>query len=218
MSLPWTAAFWADDPEWTNPGDGNPVSSWRDGGSEGKPATQGTGSMQPTYNASVPAFNGKATISGDGVDDFLQTANWSGVLAQPFSVFCVGNFSGTGMDMWDGNDATNSAYFRARSLNYRIHAGTIAQGGTPDTDPHYFLANYVGASSGLLIDGATIISADAGSNGIDGLSILANQGGGMPNGGHIAFIGVVPVTTWFGNAGFAPFGPWVEDYYGITQA
>jgi len=54
--------------------DGNPVSSWANQGAlPGLDTSQGTGSRQPTYNASDSNFGGASTLSFDG-GDVLSTA------------------------------------------------------------------------------------------------------------------------------------------------
>lgn len=81
----WAAAFWADDPSWSNPGDGNAVSSWRDGSGNGNTLAQGTGSKQPLFRSSVTNLNGKAGVDFDGTDDILTYASGP-VITQACSV------------------------------------------------------------------------------------------------------------------------------------
>jgi hypothetical protein len=55
----WTTdpvhGFWVNDPLWTPPADGDPVSSWRNGGTAGGEATS-SGSSRPTYRAEVASL------------------------------------------------------------------------------------------------------------------------------------------------------------------
>lgn len=71
--------------------DGDPVATWADVSVAGNDATQATAGAQPTYVASNAAFNGHATVSFDGTDDYMNL-NGSIVTVDSFTLFIVGNF------------------------------------------------------------------------------------------------------------------------------
>lgn len=61
-------AVWASDPSWSNPGDGNPVDSWRNQSGGGDPAS--TSTARPIYRASVASLNNRPAVEFDGSNDF----------------------------------------------------------------------------------------------------------------------------------------------------
>jgi hypothetical protein len=67
-------AFWAEDPSWTNPGNGNAVSSWRNDGSNGTAATAPAGTNEPTFFSSYANLNSRPAITFDGATDYLKVA------------------------------------------------------------------------------------------------------------------------------------------------
>lgn len=108
----WTAAYWAGDPEWSNPGDGNPVASWRDGSGALHPLGA-TGTARPTYRSSVAALNGSPGVEFDGTSDTMTAA--IGALLQPYTIVIVAeilpvNFAGTPC-LIDGGSAGRAALF-----------------------------------------------------------------------------------------------------------
>lgn len=65
--------FWAEDPSWSDPGDGNTVASWRDNGTRATDATQSTEADKPVYRSAATNLNSKPAI--DFVSsDLLQTS------------------------------------------------------------------------------------------------------------------------------------------------
>lgn len=216
--LPWKAAFWAEDPLWTPPGDGSAVGWWRDGGSEGKGLVQATTTKRPLYYESVAALNDRPAIKGDGSDDFMQTANWSSTLAQGWVSYIVGSISGTSKVLVDGNDGTNRGLFwRDPDGNWEINNGAILQVAGSDADAHVFAIVGSGASSSIQAEGATLVSGNAGTNGLDGVTILANNAGTAAtcNAGYVAFVGYVDALSWLTNAAkFTTFTNWAIEHYG----
>jgi hypothetical protein len=86
------------------------VSQWTDLSSNARHLLQATPTKQPAYSAA--ALNGHATITGDGVDDFLKTATFTAI-AQPFVMYGVMNEVTAGAPgahdlLWDGDTAVSS--------------------------------------------------------------------------------------------------------------
>jgi hypothetical protein len=103
---------------------GTGVSAWADQSGTGdanKNVTQGTAANQPTFNASDGAYNSKPTLSFDDTNDVLISGLWSSSLAQPSTIYLVGNTNGgdaeymfaraanahLGVEIW-GRDNTGS--------------------------------------------------------------------------------------------------------------
>lgn len=58
---------------------GTTVSQWRDISGNGRHATQATKANQPTYTPN--GLNGKPVLTFDGVDDFLSSSGWDGLIS-----------------------------------------------------------------------------------------------------------------------------------------
>lgn len=57
------------------------------------------------------------------------------------------------------------------SGSWRMYGGSILDGGTQDTARHVLIATYNGASSDLSVDGVSVVSGNAGTNGLDSLKL-----------------------------------------------
>lgn len=84
-TVAWTAAYWAGDPAWATPGDGNPVGSWRDAAG-GHPLTA-AGTARPTFRAAVPNLNGQPGVEFDGTTDVMTAA--IGAIIQPYTLVLI---------------------------------------------------------------------------------------------------------------------------------
>lgn len=189
--IAWHTAFWAEDPNWTDPGDGNAVSQWDDASGNGRHATQATASKQPTYRSSVSAFSNQPAVQGDGTDDTVRTSSFTAV-SQPTTIVAVASaVVGDDADpaIVDGYESTNRQHiWRSPGNGWSIYAGAIQRGGTTDADPHLFIATFDSTDT-LEVDGTTVVSADAGGHSLTALRLFANQGEANANAGHIAFVG-----------------------------
>lgn len=187
LSIAWDLAFWAEDPSWTNPGDGNAVSQWDDASGNGLHLTQGTGSQQPTYRASTAAFNGQPTV--EFAIDWMSTAGFTAIATG--DVFCVAS-SETSSFVWAGNDGSHRwDLLHASSGNFALHNGGSYITVAGDTDPHAIRATY-DSTDVLNVDGTDILSGNAGTHSLDGLYVgryyfdTTNR-----LAGHIAFLGII---------------------------
>lgn len=156
-----THAVWASDPDWSNPGDGNAVSSWRNPGSPH--VTQGTSGSRPLYRASTVAFNNRPTVEFDGSDDYIEADITD--ISQPFVLVAVANTGGAnataeGVIGSSGTNSTRIGDSGADAFTYNF--GTAQTGGTTDSDPHVWVALINGASSQLRIDGTQVVTGNSG--------------------------------------------------------
>lgn len=231
FAITWHSAWWASDPAWTNPGDGNSVGSWRDGSGNGHTASQSTGASKPTFRAATSALANKATVQGDG-NDYLETASFTS-LPGPLTGVVVGAFTSTavGQAFLDGPTATSTNRLvigTTTGPSWLLYAGTVLSSGTADTNGHLWRGYVTDAGAGdvLAVDGTTLTTGNAGTTGIPvtKFDLFANGGGGGGAGGgagfasgHIAFAGVYSgdITT---DAQWPAFKAWVRSYYGLTIA
>lgn len=190
-------AFWADDPDWTDPGDGNPVDSWRNHSGGGNIAN--TGAARPTFDASNPDFNDHAVIDFvPGSSQYL-TVNTTDV-AQPYKaivVFKADNAAALQNILGSGNGTQG---FRITAAGgYTLAAGSSLNVGTADTDMHVARFTMNNTSSELWIDGASVGTGTVGTNGNAFLSVGAgtNGGAGAANffDGQVAFVGIYDGAT-----------------------
>lgn len=167
----WHSAYWAEDPDWTNPGDGNAVTDWTDGSGNGRDLTQGTGTKRPLYRASVAALNGQPALEFDGTDDFLQTASsftvTSGTLTKVI-IYQLRSHAGGNRHVWSAMDN-----FTNRADVFRTGAG------------HYIYGSAAAGGSAIFIGGGTstfngVLEIDTfGSSGkveINGSSVATGSG------------------------------------------
>lgn len=206
-------AAWAEDPSWTNPGDGNAVSSWRDGGSNGTDFTN-TGSARPLFRSSTAALNSKPTIQFDGTDDYLRGSNPA--QAQPYKIIVVWQYVSVTSGRIVGT-AGGAGGINTQGAAWRINAGVSLSGGTPNTSPHVMRATFDGASSQFWLDGTSVMSGNAGTNQIVTPQLtLGASGDATPSTfgtGHMAFVGVYTGAT--SDVALAALAADLKTHYGI---
>src|SRR5262252_2560139 len=88
LNIAWDHAFWAEDPQWTNPGDQQPVTSWRNAGKQTLALTA-QGTPYPTFNASDPHLNGQPSVGLTRSTNLLQTSGAVALQQPGTSVFIV---------------------------------------------------------------------------------------------------------------------------------
>lgn len=221
LSISWDLAFWADDPDWTDPGDGNGVSSWRDAGTIGSNATQATGSKQPIYRASVAAFNNRATL------EFAYSSGHelaTGLFPSDITtgeVFLVGrarNVNANDTVAFFQGDASHrwalSRYRPSSDNQWRLYrGGSSVFAGTGDDNPHAFRL-ICNSTDEIVIDGTSIGSGDAGNEPLQRLRPGAGAagGGGFGLTGDIAFLAIVAAGLTAQER--SDLLAWSQSYYG----
>lgn len=128
--------------------DGETIGTWEDLSSAGNDATQTSTDAMPTYTASSSAFNGMATVSFDGSDDWMDLPDVIDVGS--FTLFVVGKLNANGSDQYFVSGQTGSNSNRLRIAEYgwsdlfRIRVGaTDYTAGNKDTEMHVFTVNSV---------------------------------------------------------------------------
>lgn len=175
--ISWRAAYWADDPLWTNPGNGGSVASLRDGSGNGY-TLAATGTAQPTFRSAVTNLNGKAGIEFDGTSDALRLN--TPVLTQSYSVVLVAEVLATsGTPIFsDSYGAGRSALFINAGATWSAFAGSsVLSGGAPSTGKHAFRMLANNASSAINVDGSNTTGTLGTSTGFTGITLGAFNGG-----------------------------------------
>ena len=160
------------------------VSQWDDKSGNGYNVTQGTGALQPATG--IRTLNSLNVLDFDG-STYLQRASTPAV-TQPNTIFMVVQTdvaSGT-LNFIDGSGASNRQLIRLRFSNWAMWAGSFIQAGIGDTNPHIFRAVFDGSSSSLHVDAVSIVTGNAGANGLTGLTFGAAYTGGITLDGGIA--------------------------------
>lgn len=217
LSIAWHAAFWAEDPVWSNPGDGNTVSQWDDASGNSRHANQATAGKRPIYRASVAALGARPAVEFDTTDDFLATAAWT-ALVQANTIMAVGIFPGNVNTVGiDGITSTNRHFFGTETgtAKIRIFAGTsLVSSVDGDNAGHYFRARYNGATSTLHRDGTQVASGTTGTSPhtLTGITLGSAFDGVRPMGIKLAFLGVLDVDPTAEQ--IANFLAWTRRHYG----
>ena len=220
-SLSMYREFWAEDPDWTNPGDGNNIVTARCNGSLGIAAVQQGSSTAVTYQASginsKPCFefhDGRCLFASGGsiagsvsvvavaqVDDATSRQNY---------IVSHGG-SSSQYRMIDAPSATDWRAFDAPNLN--------VTGGTRDTNPHLFVAEFEADNARLWVDD-TLIGTD--SSGAITIAATTFQIGG-PNGGNTLYVlnGRIPYAAVYAGAitqeaGYQDFVDALMSYYALS--
>ena len=212
--VPWTSAWWAEDPNWTDPGDGNPVPQWDAGVGTHDLVEAASASQPPTYRAAVTQMGGQPAI------DFA-TGDWmeaTGLAqSQPNTIVFVFRAKDTSdRALCDG---LSSRQFIRSGTNYQWFAGSSRTGGTGDTDnPHILVANFTTqtGSRALEVDGVAVNTQSPGSNSLNGFTVGALLDGALwQMNGWIAFVGIADHILSRGHRD--NLLAWAQDHYGVPS-
>lgn len=145
------------------------VGLWNDFSGAAVHATQGTGSQQPTVAAGVAS--GRNAVRFDGVDDFLQTANFAAALSTPMTVFLVWRSASfpSGAHVIMANSGGNNFGFHNDGTTtpraYLMNGGVVDTYAVRVTDFTVIDVVWNGNSSRYSTNNAAFIAAAAGTTG-----------------------------------------------------
>lgn len=225
-SISWHTAVWADDPNWTNPGDGVAVAQWDDGSGNARHLTQSNATHRPIFRSSVALLNNRAAVDFDGAGDFLSTATFTTVTTQ-LSLIWIGKRDGVGgggderlVDLVSAVSPYTSLYMSTSTGKWEAYANAkLTSSVSYDTTAgHAIRVKYNGASSAINVDG-TATTGSLGANNATRVCLGVYNTGGFSGEGniHTAFAGLYSgdITA---DGGWADFVSGVSDYYGLTIA
>jgi hypothetical protein len=219
-AITWAAVYWASDPSWSNPGDGNAIVTWRDASAGARDLAPAANA--PTFRASVANLNNQPAVEFDGTNDYLITGS-SVSVSQPFTIIGIADsFTPSSDGRFVCNRANNNVqtYRQVLTTGYTMFAGTseISAGTLATSGGAMFAWVFNGASS-KIINGATVNNvATPGANALAGVILGARIGGGTPNffaAFKAAFVGVYSgdITA---NGNWSGFKTWANTLYGVT--
>ncbi len=223
-AIAWEAAFWASDPSWSNPGNGNPVSAWRNFGSRAGAgdAAQSTANRKPTYLSSVAGLNNQPGVSfdgaGSGLGDYLITGNFSSAFTTQGSIIVIGKRDGAGaggnesLATCAGSSAFTTLYFASGKVN--LYASSGFAGPAFDNSAHLYRGRTNGASSAIAVD-ESVTTGTVGATSYAFVSI--GRGGNDTDQPKmtVAFVGLYSgdITT---DGQWSAFKTWAASTYGLT--
>lgn len=155
------------------------VRTWYDQSGNGRHAAQNVNASQPKVvdNGAVILENGKVALDFDGTSHWL-VSNFGSTTSIPTTTTAVFNkrVSNIGV-IYDGYSVQSILYDNIRLANGSVISGTSIG----INEQHLSFALYNGASSSLYIDSQLKASGDAGSNGVDGITIGNIRNNLLPN-------------------------------------
>lgn len=191
VGVNWIHAYWAEDPEWANPGDGNPVESWRDA-IGGEHAVQATGARRPVYEASALGMGGRPALRFDsGPEQWLDAAGVE--TDQPNTFVAIWRHGGDSTEVVIDGVTVRQAMSSPGATSHRIFAGS-SRSSTFAADarltPLVQQGDFDAASSFHRVNGEGIQPSSPGTNNLRGLRIGNLQAGTNGVNGWVAFAGV----------------------------
>lgn len=206
---PWAGAYptpthavWAGDPAWSNPGNGNAVTTWRNQSGGGDP-TQGNASLRPVYRSSVAGLNNKPAVEFTAASSQYLDVDITDV-AQTFKVLAIVLLKTTAsqciLARGSGSNAGGLRIFTTGPA-YRTSYGANLDGGTPTTAaPVSMRATLAGVSSVLRVNNSSVASGTAGTQPLARLTLGVGYDGTTLQAGsylnaYLAYLGVYPGAT-----------------------
>lgn len=220
FAIPWSGAYWADDPSWAaKPANGGTLTTWRDGSPVALDLTA-SGSPTPTWQQSVPLLNGKGgvVVAPGGI---IGIGAGAPAPAQPVSTVFLGtvdaNAGASSANILSTGGGTTLSV-QTGTANFGMFAGSNQFPGVGGIGAHGVRALFNGASSALNVDGGNNATsaganADTAVRWLNSFTGATNQGGNF----HIGFAGhfAGDVTT---DPNWPIFRAWAASYYGLTIA
>ena len=215
--------FWAEDPSWTNPGDGSDMVTWRDNGSIGSDVTAAieVGGTLPTFVDSgvnsLPSVNLNNSSESNG--GYLSTTTGT-TSSAAFTIVAVANLPSAA---WQNRLITSSTSGSFLSLGtrgvswYTWHNGELSlETGTTATGDHLFVWRCADNDLELFIDGASIGTDTSGSVGDTTGFIIGCRQDFVEEfwNGPVAYVAQYDGDLT-AHADYADYTTAITDYYGI---
>jgi len=164
---------------WVGAGNNGFVRTWYDQSENGRHAAQNVNASQPKVvdNGAVILENGKVALDFDGTSHWL-VSNFGSTTSIPTTTTAVFNKRVSSVSViYDGYSVQSILYDNIRFANGSLVSGTSIG----INEQHLSFALYNGASSSLYIDSQLNASGNAGSNGVDGITIGNIRNDLLPN-------------------------------------
>ena len=167
-TIPMLREFWAEDPSWTNPGNGNAMVTWRDNGSHGADVTAAAigGGNKPIYVdsglAGRPSIRFTGTAGGVG-GNLSEATGTTGNTRTKVLVFNSDRTTGQTFAPLDSR--AYYSYLAIQSGNWFSYSagGTVSMSdGAADTGNHLMVQRWDAGNHEMFIDGASVATNGGG--------------------------------------------------------
>jgi hypothetical protein len=161
------------------------VKTWYDQAGSNDATQTTTGSQPKIYDSStgVVTENGKAALDFDGGNDYMQSSLFTAI-SQPDTTFVVLKLDAI-EPVFITDGGTQSQTLNTGSNQWTTEAGANLRNTSIDTDQHLIMSLYNGSSSEQWVDGTNTISGNAGTDGINGVTLGASYAALLPMNGKI---------------------------------
>lgn len=155
--VPWTAAFWAEDPAVTAPANGAVLpTTWNQPGTYTVTEWARVGS--PTYVSSWTG--GKPAVNFD--QGHRLTTEFAATSQGSVTVAVVGETTNANSDLCDANLGGSRLLLDRSSGDWRLYRGALINAGAGDALPHLFIARYFNdGQDSLYVDGVAKITGQS---------------------------------------------------------
>jgi len=212
---------WAEDPAWTDPGDGNDITAWRSNGSKAEDFGLSATGNAPVFRSSVAALNSRPAIQQTASQKFmLINAGVTPTKAQPNTfVIVINDTTASGSRSYFDGDTTSTS----RNLvynddtNFGMFAGNVVTMASAESGAMVIVTVFDGTSSVMRVNGAeTAAGSTPGTYVLDGFRLGAdfNDTTGTFD-GHYAYAAYFDGDLT-ADADFVAWEQKIMTYYGIT--
>jgi len=207
-NVAWSHAYWTQGPEFIALGlaNGAAVSSWPDEVGTLNLAQADAG-KRPDYRSAYAALNSKPAVESTAASNDFIGATHSAVV-QPFTVVIVAKFNAVNGVFADFGGGWGPQW----QTSWKAYGGsTIISGGTADLAKHLFVLVFNGASTKIIVDGVTVVTASAGTGSRSAMGIF-NLANSFATSAAAAFFATAD--SILGATDLANLLAWSRSYYG----
>lgn len=172
------------------------VSQWNDMSGGGANATQSTGTLQPTYNASDSSYGHQPTMSylGSSAQYLIGTLT----LIQPYTVIIVGeNDAAASGGFFGGSGTAGGVVYSTAGQLIQLYSGSVLTGTASIAGPCAIAAIFNGGNSAAYVNSSTTANV-TGSAGTTAFG--STYGLGSNNGAPASLTGKIAEVMVFNNA------------------
>lgn len=219
--ISWAHAYWAEDPDWTDPGNGNNITDMRDAGSEGIDL-QPDATRTIEYQASYANLNSRPAWIFDGTQSRTADASGDTTKAQPNSIVVIGWLDSTHSPhptILDGGANTTRHLLRnyGDGGNIQMFAGSNREFAGGADGAFVLVTTWNGASSSCRMNGSALtVGGTVGTHSLDAFRLGSDEAGANYFKGAIAFMGIK--SSAFASEEESALETFANSHYGITIA
>lgn len=213
--MTWHSLFWAEGSAFTALGlsNGDPIGTWPN--EAGESSASSSGGNRPVYVAAEGDLSGKPSVDFLG-SRYLVTSAFGSNPSYPISIVMVVSDLSHDQPLIDGINSSNRNHIYESGDDFAIYAGSTRGSSRSYAGHAAIIAKFDGGTGSdvLIVEGSTVINANAGSQTLTGLAIGVNFTlGAYRHEGTIAFLGIYEGDIESDPA-YADLKAWVLSHYG----